>query len=489
MDVTLSEAFTYLVAGKQRNFYAKFISSLIRREKPGCGTMAVGFNRDGQYVLYYDPEFVHKVGLEELVLTCEHEVLHPLLGHFSRFLNIISGLVSDTEKRKYRSVMNIAADCADNELIRSERNFDNNYGEYFYGSEKTEGRHFLIPEEFGMERNQPFEAYLFHLLSRTEERQMETPLGTMSVLGMQLPDEQQTDSNNHSSKKQKQDKGQGQGSKSEKKEKEQQGQGGGQGGRFVVLDAEFKERTGDAHQFWEEETEGMNSEELQGLSDRLQHELKVLVRNAAKGIKGRGLLPSHIEELIDKILRPPTVPWTHLLRTFCVRTRETKISRGMARPNRRMHGIPQILPFPGRDRDRKFTILYVLDTSGSMGTNELTMGLTELLNIAKTEEDVHIWVMYCDAALQTTYEVKSVDDVNFRVSGRGGTDFNPPFQKCREMLQAGNGPDILIYCTDGYAPAPDLDNRVPIPVIWLLTPNHSIPSPDYGHHIVMEPFA
>lgn len=473
MDVTLSEAFTYLVAGKNRNFYAKLVASLIRQEKPGLGTMAVGINRDGKYVLFYDPAFVHKVELTELVLTCMHEVLHLLLGHISRFLNLLSGLVSDEEKKKYKLVMNPSADLAANELMRLEKGFDDAYGEYFYGSEKTDGRLFLTPEKYGLERNLPFEAYIFHMLSRLETKKQDTGAGQLTVQGMRVPGAGQS-------------KGQGEGKKNNK-----DGKGGGdgdekgndQGEQFVVLDAEFN-----PHKFWEADTEGMTSEEIQGLSDRLQNELRVLVRNAAKGIKGRGTLPAGVEELIEKILKTPTVPWPHLLRTLCVRTRETKISRGMSRPNRRMHGIPQILPFPGRDRDRKFTILFVMDTSGSMGGTELTLGFNELLNIVQTEEDVHLWVMYCDAALQMTYEVKSIEDINFNVAGRGGTDFNPPFIKCREMLQSGNGPDILIYCTDGYAPAPEEDNRIPIPVVWLLTPNHTVPSPDYGHHIVMEPF-
>lgn len=483
MDVTLSEAFTYLVAGKNRNFYAKLIASLIRQERPGLGTMAVGINRDGKYVLFYDPEFVHKVELTELVLTCMHEVFHLLLGHISRFLNLLSGLVSDEEKKKYKLVMNPSADLAANELMRLEKGFDKEYGEYFYGSEKTEGRLFLTPEKYGLERNLPFEAYIFHMLSRLETHKQDTPAGQMTVQGMRVPG---AGGQGASSKDKKGGKGSGSGD-----EEPGQGSGSGKGQeqgndkneQFIVLDAEFN-----PHKFWEAETKGMTSEEIQGLSDRLQNELKVLVRNAAKGIKGRGTLPSGVEELIEKILKTPTVPWPHLLRTMCVRTRETKISRGMSRPNRRMHGIPQILPFPGRDRDRKFTILFVLDTSGSMGEAELSLGLNELLNIVQTEEDVHLWVMYCDAALQMTYEVKSIDDINFKVAGRGGTDFNPPFIKCREMLQSGNGVDLLIYCTDGYAPEPEVDNRVPIPVIWLISPQGVLPSPDYGHHIWMEPF-
>jgi predicted metal-dependent peptidase len=81
-----------------------------------------------------------------------------------------------------------------------------------------------------------------------------------------------------------------------------------------------------------------------------------------------------------------------------------------------------------------------------------------------------------------------VGDVDLTVTGRGGTDFNPPFIRCQEMLAGGRAVDLLVYATDGYAPPPDVNSRVPIPVVWLLTPNGQVPAPDYGIVIRMEPF-
>jgi len=151
-----------------------------------------------------------------------------------------------------------------------------------------------------------------------------------------------------------------------------------------------------------------------------------------------------------------------------------------------MFGIKGVLPFPGRARDNRFTIWYALDTSGSMSHDDLARGLAESINIVKTEPDVKLMVLYCDAELHVTYDVKSVSDVDFNVVGRGGTDFNPPFIKLREMMHTDKAPDVLCFTTDGYAPAPEPENRVPIPVIWLLTPQGAEPSPDYGIHLHME---
>jgi predicted metal-dependent peptidase len=195
-----------------------------------------------------------------------------------------------------------------------------------------------------------------------------------------------------------------------------------------------------------------------------------------------------MKELIEAMLRPPTVPWPELLRNFCVKTRQTKIGRGMSRPNRRMHGIPGVLPFPGRARDRKFTIYFALDTSGSMSSEDCKMGLTELCHLAKADQDITIMAMYCDTRIGKLYKVESVDDVDWEIVGRGGTDFNEPFIKIQQLLRSDKAGDILVYVTDGYAPDPAPENRVPIPVVWLITPDGTIPSPNYGVHIKMEPF-
>lgn len=524
MDITLSEAFTYFLSARQRNFYARIISALIRREAPGLGTVAVGISKDGKFVFYYDSDFVASLSLPKFLLILEHEVYHLLLGHIPRFLDLMSALQSDEEKRRFRAVMNVACDCAGNELMRSEKDFDDNYGQWFYQSEDNP-QGFLIPEKFHLERNQPFEIYQFQLLSQLNKAVQDLGEGlemtTYSVpinpdaggqpqRGDDEGEGQGGGQGEDDDQKQPQD-GQGGAGGQGKDEDDQDGQGGGEGqdkpqeggqssdqggggqgeaqGPVAILERYFNGQAGGSHQFWEQNLQDKTPEELQGLAERLRHEAKGIVRKAVNDhVKSRGTIPAGMQELIEQFLATPTIPWPQLLRSLCMRTRQTKLSRGMARPSRRMHGIHGVLPFPGRARDNRFTIWYALDTSGSMSHDDLAMGLTEILNIISTEPDVTLMVMYCDAHLHVTYDVESIHDVDFKVVGRGGTDFNPPFIKLREMMHTDKAPDVLVYATDGYAPAPDPENRVPIPVIWLITPDGTEPSPDYGIHIRMEPF-
>jgi predicted metal-dependent peptidase len=440
MNTTLEQAFTYLLSSQVRDFCARVVSALQRIPVPGLGTMGVGISRGGRLCLFYDPEFVAQIPMAKLRLVCQHELIHLICDHIPRYLNLLSTLTDDAEKRKFRAVMNVAADCADNELIRGEKNFDQSkLAKHFYGtpgSTDAKDAPFLVPEQFQLPRNQPYEVYQLALVKRVR---------TVHITGV----------------------------------------GGAEG-----LEKAFSEATGGSHDQWDNNLDKSTSEELQGLADRLQQEAKNVAAKALeehnRDPKNRGTIPAGIEQLLGRFLARPTIPWPTILRTLVLRTRQTKLARGMARPNRRMFGIPHVLPFPGRARDRRFSIYFALDTSGSMGTEELQRGLAELINIVRMESDVALHVIYCDAALQTIYDITSEDEIDLTVKGRGGTDFNPVFQHVQRHLTGDKACDVLVYCTDGYAPAPEPENRVPIPVIWLYTPGHAVPCPDYGIHLTME---
>ena len=512
MDISLAQANTYLLSAKQKNFFARIIACLTYIESPGLGTCAVGIGPSGRLCFFYDPEFLKKISLPELVLVYEHEVYHLILDHIPRYLDLISGLVSKEEKRRYKAAMNTAADLADNELMRQEPGFKEKYQKYFDGAEGTSGHGFLMPEKFGLKNLQTFEVYLFNILGKMQKISQElAPQLSVDMYAMPAPgagqgkggqqgDQQGQGGEGEAAGDQPGQGQSGSGQGQQRGQEPQDDQGGGQGKPedkddgapepgtpLHILETYLNGTIGDAHKFWEKEG-GMTDEERQGMANRVGTEARQIVGTALnEHKKSRGTIPGGMEEILDAFLQEPKIPWPTILRALVARTRQTKVDRGMSRPNRRRHGVPGILPFPGRARDNRFTIAFALDTSGSMGKEELEVALGELLNIIRTEPDSILHVMYCDADLHITYRVEEMSDVDFNIRGRGGTDFNPPFIKVRELLCGDEAPDILIYCTDGYAPAPHPDNRVPIPVIWLITPGGTIPSPDYGMHIEMEP--
>ena len=80
-----------------------------------------------------------------------------------------------------------------------------------------------------------------------------------------------------------------------------------------------------------------------------------------------------------------------------------------------------------------------------------------------------VTIMECDSYVHRTYEYKGGSGDVLRVSGRGGTSFQPVMD---EILKTPGKYQNLIYLTDGYAPSP---TKVPlIPILWVHNSNTQI---------------
>ena len=116
--------------------------------------------------------------------------------------------------------------------------------------------------------------------------------------------------------------------------------------------------------------------------------------------------------------------------------------------------------------------MAVIDTSGSLTDDLFALISSELARMSK---DFDVTVVECDAKIHEVYKCRPINSVQ----GRGGTDLRPPFEK---GFLRQHRPDLLVYFTDGYGPAPDDKPR--IPVIWCLTPDGKQPA-EWGRVIRM----
>ncbi|HEY7328621.1 MAG TPA: VWA-like domain-containing protein [Gemmataceae bacterium] len=141
------------------------------------------------------------------------------------------------------------------------------------------------------------------------------------------------------------------------------------------------------------------------------------------------------------------------------------------RPPRRFPDLVGILP--GRRRQVATPkVMAVIDTSGSITPQLLTQIDGELSMLATHFE---VLVVECDCAIQRSYTYRRLTDVY----GRGGTDLRPPLEKA---FLRHHKPDLAIYFTDGYGPAPE--HKPPVPVVWCLTPDGKEPA-RWGKKIYM----
>ena len=220
----------------------------------------------------------------------------------------------------------------------------------------------------------------------------------------------------------------------------------------------------------EEKYEGLssNKDAYEGLS-------KDYVQNAYNNIDDatRGTLPSSIQERIKKITQKPELNWKQILKGL-IGTIPVPYKNTRTRLNRRQ---PFRTDLPGRKYKKLVDIVFAMDTSGSVSEESLSKFLNELHGILKVYK-THITVIECDASVKRVYSVKSVKDINYNITGRGGTEFTPVIEYVNSHKEFRNS--LLLYFTDGYG-----ESHIPKPLVskimWLLyESNYLSVSKPYG---------
>lgn len=240
----------------------------------------------------------------------------------------------------------------------------------------------------------------------------------------------------------------------------------------------------------------------EGAAGKLENHGRQIVRRGAAFAKQHGTVPGNIGELIEAFLRPPVISWAELFAALVQKAHMTKRERGMRKPSKTLAAVQRHLKrregllgamsrrmalFPGTTVNPRFTVTFVVDTSGSMAREDLQMALSELQHIQRSASEMSIRVIYADTQVQTDYELRPGADIDWTLTGRGGTDFDEPLRYVAEQFRRGKGTDLVVYATDGYAPAPT--TKVPVPVVWLLTPRGQKVMEAQGHTtLFMRPY-
>jgi predicted metal-dependent peptidase len=134
-------------------------------------------------------------------------------------------------------------------------------------------------------------------------------------------------------------------------------------------------------------------------------------------------------------------------------------------------GLPQILPFPGKKRDLTFFIVILIDTSGSMGKEELMDALSGVKNIIENDKHCKCVVLEVDGEIQDEYEVKKVSDIDFNIKGRGGTTLGPGLKRAMELKC-----DICLGFTDAATEMINNYSRKMLPkkIVWVVPEGNSV---------------
>jgi predicted metal-dependent peptidase len=177
---------------------------------------------------------------------------------------------------------------------------------------------------------------------------------------------------------------------------------------------------------------------------------------AAQQAMQAGKLGGGMARMIDHLLQPQ-LPWRMLLARYL--SSDARDDYSYMRPSRREGEF--ILPSL---RSHQIDIVIALDTSGSIGVEELSEFVAEV-NALKGQLRARVTLLACDATL-------SGDSpwIYASIKGGGGTSFQPVFDW---VEQQGQRPETLVYFTDGEAEFPE--SPPPYNVIWLIKGKRNVP--------------
>ena len=192
-------------------------------------------------------------------------------------------------------------------------------------------------------------------------------------------------------------------------------------------------------------------------------DMEATIKTAAKMTKACGKGSALIDLVLEGGL-DPKASWKELLRHVLTASRRDDYTFG--RVNKRFVSAGLYLPSlhtPGIG-----TLIVGIDTSGSMGQEELNQIASEITAIAQDCRPETVLVIYCDSEVVGTERFDAYEDIQLHAKGGGGTRFKPVFDYIEEQVE--ETPAALVYFTDLWGNTDELDPP-DYPVVWGVTYN------------------
>jgi predicted metal-dependent peptidase len=187
--------------------------------------------------------------------------------------------------------------------------------------------------------------------------------------------------------------------------------------------------------------------------------------------KMKGNLSRDIQDLLT-----PKVDWKEALRDFIKSTTAGKDQTTWRRLHKRYIGLDIIMPSTFDERVGPITV--AIDTSGSIGHEELAQFLTEVKLICEEVKPEKLDILYWDTEVAghevySDAELSNVVDVT-EAKGGGGTE---PACVPKYMRKNNMTPECLIMLTDGYiGDQTNKDWSINSPVMWCIKGNSNFDS-------------
>ena len=219
--------------------------------------------------------------------------------------------------------------------------------------------------------------------------------------------------------------------------------------------------------FDEHDWENMSGEEIKELNDKIDRALR-----EGGMLAGRmgGKIPRSISDLLE-----PKIDWREALREFVSSTMKGKDEFTWRRMNKRQ--MANDIYMPSMENETIGEVVVAIDTSGSIGSVELTEFATELASICDLVSPDAVRVLWWDTDVHGEQLFKS-DQYQSIASllkplGGGGTHVGCVSKYINEKKI--NAEAVIVF-TDGYVESDIKWNIVP-PTLWMITQNKDLDIP------------
>ena len=397
-------------------FYGLLLMHMRFALDPSIDTAAT----DGMKI-YFSPDFMEELSDSELDFVLMHEIMHIALCHCFR------GLEYD------QHLFNIACDIVVNSNILYSNNMDVKsitLSKYGVSMNKTplndDGYKYTAEEVYDM------------LVNKGKVKSKSTNANGSS---------------NQSSSSV--------GTSTSSKKDGKRGKIGTSGEGSDLDDALQKQKGWDSHEKWSTLSEDKKARE-EWIKRVIDAATSIYITESSNN---RGNIPLFAKRIVDEFKNPQT-DWRRLLDEFIS---EEVCDYSFNPPDKRYEDSPFYLP-DFNDTDIEISdILFMIDTSGSVNDKALTVAFSEIKGaIDQYDGKLKGWLGFFDAAVVDPIPFSDVEELKkIKAYGGGGTSFHCIFEYIKDYMH-DNFPKTLVILTDGYAPFPDIEETMGIPVLLLI---------------------
>lgn len=218
---------------------------------------------------------------------------------------------------------------------------------------------------------------------------------------------------------------------------------------------------------------GFDEHDWAGAKDMTDEEKKELAREIDQAIRqgimahqkvagsGAGGLDRELQDLLE-----PKVDWREVLREFVKATCNAKDASSWRRVNRRF--LSTGVYMPSMIGEKVGHLVIGIDTSGSIGGQELADFLSEVKGIAEEVSPEVVDLIYwdCEVAAHEVYEGSAVSDITSSTKPRGGGGTSPSCVSTY-LKEKNIKPECTIILSDGYVGS-DWGSEWTSEVLWCL---------------------